>query len=117
MGSGSDPNSSTGFPRVSGYRVGASGQRPMPLGSLNGSGRNELRPDKLAVVVTNIESQGDTENSWAQSSSPRSSEERLTAEHATAGKMEVGIHRTFEVTTTADTDDGEGSHRMVKEHL
>lgn len=89
----------------------------MPLGSLDVNG-NELRPDKLAIMVTNIESQRDTTNSWQQSSSPNSSEERLTTtEHTSTGKMEVGIHQTFEVTTTADTDDGQGSHRMEKEHI
>ncbi|KAJ5397612.1 hypothetical protein N7509_005725 [Penicillium cosmopolitanum] len=122
MGSHSDPEYSSGFPRISGSRrVGASGQRPLPLGSLDGNGRNELRPDKLAVVVTDIQSQRDVGNSWPEPSSPSSSEERLTADKATMGKMEVGVHRTFEVTTTADTtsstDDGEGSHRMAKEHI
>ncbi|KAK5789549.1 hypothetical protein VI817_008672 [Penicillium citrinum] len=118
MGSRSDPDYSSGFPRISGSRQArASGQRPMPLGSLDTNGRNELRPDKLAVVVTNIESQRDMENSWPQPSSPSSSEERLTSDHGSSAKMEVGIHRTFDVTTTADTDDGEGSHRVAKEHL
>jgi hypothetical protein len=93
----------------------------VPLGSLDGNGRNKLRPDKLAVVVTDIQSQRDVGNSWPEPSSPSSSEDRLTTDKATAGKIEVGVHRTFELTTTADTtsstDDGEGSHRMAKEHI
>ncbi|KAJ5099487.1 hypothetical protein N7532_006488 [Penicillium argentinense] len=118
MGSRSDGDYSSGFPRAStSRRAGASGQRPVPLDSLDGTGHSELRPDKLAVVVTNIESQRDVDNSWLQPSSPNSSEERLTNEPPTPGRMEVGIHRTFEVTTTADPYEGEGSHRMVKEHL
>lgn len=89
---------------------------------MDGTAQRDLRPDKLAVMVTNIESQGDVENTWAgSSSSPSSSEERLTVDHATPSnqrKMEVGIHQTFEVTqTTLDGDVEERSYRMAREHV
>lgn len=75
-------------------------------------------------MVTNIESQRDGETTWGGSTSPNSSEERLTVEQSTppaARKtLEVGIHQTFEVTqSSADGDYGEGSqgsHR-VREHV
>lgn len=122
IGSHDDSNYHSGFPRASASRKRGSAQRPMPLGSVDGSAQRDLRPDKLAVMVTNIESQGDAENTWAGSStSPSSSEERLTVVHAPPSnqrKIEVGIHRTFEVTqTTSDRDDGETSHRMAREHV
>ena len=90
----------------------------MPLGSLYGTGWSDLSPDKLATMITNIESQRDTENTWPRLSHPNSSEERLTIAHAAPRKMEVGIHHTFEVTqTTAHGENRIGSHRMVREHL
>lgn len=100
-----------------GRRGGASGQRPVPLGPLNGPEQGGLRPDKLAVMVTSIESRRDLESSWPRS--PSSSEEILTVQHdPLPGTIEVGVHQTFEVTrTTADGDDGEGSHRVAREHV
>ena len=86
---------------------------------MNGIERDDLRPDKLAVMVTNIESHRDLETSWIQTSSPSSSEERLTLQHPPRpGKIEVGVHQTFEVTrTTPDGDYGDGSHRTAREHV
>jgi hypothetical protein len=91
----------------------------MPLRSITGTERDDLRPDKLAVMVTNIESHRDLENSWPAASSPSDSEEMLTLQHPPLpGKIEVGVHQTFEVTrTTADGDYGEGSHRTAREHV
>lgn len=86
---------------------------------MNGTNRSELRPDKLAVMVTNIESQRDLERSWPGSSSPTSSEDRLTIQHPPLpGKIEVGVHQTFEVTrTAADGDDLNGSQWIAREHV
>lgn len=74
-------------------------------------------------MVTNIESQRDAETTWgAGSSSPNSSEERLTVEQSTMPPgprkpLEVGIHQTFEVTqSSADAEYGERSHR-IREHV
>ncbi|KAJ5191237.1 uncharacterized protein N7498_010222 [Penicillium cinerascens] len=123
LGSRNDSNYPSGFPGPSGSRKNrVSGSRGLPLGSIDGSapGKAGLRPDKLAVMVTNIESQMDTENTWV-GSSPASSEERLTIEHSTPAhrKIEVGIHQTFEVTqTSTDRDDRpQGSHQIVREHV
>jgi hypothetical protein len=81
--------------------------------------RSELRPDKLAVMVTNIETQRDLDGSWPHPSSPSDSVERLTVQQQTLpGKMEVGIRQTFEVTqTTEDGFYGEGSHWTAREHV
>jgi hypothetical protein len=86
---------------------------------MDGIGQKNLRPDKFAVMVTNIESQRDTELTWGGSTSPSSSEERLTTEHPLPAsmKMDIGIHRTFEVTQTTDGYDAESSHRMAREHV
>jgi hypothetical protein len=91
----------------------------MPLSSMDGTGSKGLRPDKLAVMVTNIESQRDTELTWGGSTSPSSSEERLTTDHPlpASRKMDLGIHRTIEVTQTTDGYDADGSHRMAREHV
>lgn len=91
----------------------------MPLGSMDGTRQKGLRPDKLAVMVTNIESQRDTELTWGGSTSPSSSEERLTTEHTipASRKMDFGIHQTFEVTQTTDAYDADGSHRLAREHV
>ena len=123
LGSRHEAYPSTGkFPRVSGSRRAAgSGQRAVPLGSLDISNRSELRPDKLAAIVTNIESHGGAGSTWTRSSTPNDSEEGLTIEQSPrplGGKMEVGVHQTFEVTqSSADGDDGVGSHRYVREHV
>jgi len=100
----------------------ASVQRGLPLGSVDRDLplRGGLRPDKLAVMVTNIESQRDLEDWTGSSSSTNSSEERLTVHHQTPArqKIEVGIHQTFEVTqTTADRDDGFQGSQRVREHV
>lgn len=86
---------------------------------MNGTNRSGLRPDKLAVMVTNIESQGDLEMSWPGSYSPNSSEERLTTQHPPLPReLKVGVHRTFEVTRTAvNGDDSNGSQLNATEHV
>jgi hypothetical protein len=86
---------------------------------MEGSRQKGLRPDKLAVMVTNIESQRDTELTWGGSTSPSSSEERLTTEHTLTAsrKMDIGIHQTFEVTQTTDGYDPDASRRMAREHV
>ncbi|KAJ5347065.1 hypothetical protein MYU51_019945 [Penicillium brevicompactum] len=119
FGSRADPSYSAGFPKDTyGRRTGASQSRPVPLSSMNGNERGDLRPDKLAVMVTNIESDRDLERSWPQPSSPSSSEERLTIQPPLPGRMEVGIHQTFEVTrTVADSDFGDVAHWTAREHV
>ncbi|KAJ5820420.1 hypothetical protein N7474_006011 [Penicillium riverlandense] len=117
-GSHTDSSYPSGFPVASGsHKRGNS--RPIPLGSVDDNLQRDLRPDKLAVVVNSIESRRDVENT--PFSSPKSSEERLTVDHATPSlqkKMEVGVHQTFEVThTTSDRNYGEGSHRIAREHV
>ncbi|KAF3396262.1 hypothetical protein F1880_006897 [Penicillium rolfsii] len=117
LGSRNGSSYPSGFPNSG--RLGAnSNSRPLPLGSVDGNKQKGLRPDKLAVMVTNIESQRDTELTWGGSASPSSSEERLTTEHTipASQKMDIGIHQTFEVTTT-DGYDAEGSHRQAREHV
>lgn len=118
LGSRSNSTYPSGVGGRSGSRQARhSTQRPLPLGSWEGRHRKDLRPDNLALVVTNIESQ-DVENSWLGSSSGNSSEERLALDHnAHQGKIEVGIHQTIEVTQTTDGEDGEGSHRSAREHV
>ncbi|KAJ5947450.1 hypothetical protein N7466_000465 [Penicillium verhagenii] len=128
LGSRSENYPSSGFPRNSNPRLGNSGQRAVPLGSMDASNRSELRPDKLAVMVTNIESQGGLGSTWTRSSTPNSSEEGLTIDHSSqiphlphlpsGRKMEVGIQQTFEV-TTATEDYGDRTYRdtSVKEHV
>ncbi|KAJ5647385.1 hypothetical protein N7490_003757 [Penicillium lividum] len=116
LGSRSENYPSSGFPQASGSRrLGGNGPRAVPLGSMDASNRSELRPDKLAVLVTNIESQGGMGSTWTRASSQNSSEEALTVEPSPrlprGGKMEVGIHHTFEVTQTTEGDYSEGSHR------
>ncbi|KAJ5689453.1 hypothetical protein N7462_003845 [Penicillium macrosclerotiorum] len=122
LGSRNDSRYPSGFPgESSAHRARRSNSRGMPLGSLEGSARGGLRPDKLAVMVTNIESQRDTENTWVGPSSPNSSEERLTVNQSslpTPKKFEVGVHQTFEVTQApAEGDDAYGSHPMAREHV
>lgn len=84
---------------------------------MDDSPQPRLRPDKLAVTVTTIKSQRD--NAYAGSSSPSSSEERLTLvrdEQGGQGEMGLGIHRTMEVTqTTSATNESEGT--VAKEHV
>ncbi|KAJ5182824.1 hypothetical protein N7492_000440 [Penicillium capsulatum] len=115
FGSQSGPYYSTQPPRVSHtHRVG-SAQRPVQLESIDGTLQSDLRPDKLAVMVTNVECQRDGPSAWTRSSSPGNSEEGLNADHS---RIEVGIHRTFEVTQTiADGDDVESARHDIKEHL
>ncbi|KAJ5280160.1 hypothetical protein N7478_005532 [Penicillium angulare] len=123
LGSQSDNYPSSGFPRRSNSRrVGGSGKRAVPLGSIDVSTGSELRPDKLAVMVTNIESHGGEGSTWTRSSTPNSSEEGLTGEpspRSHTGKMTVGVHQTFEVSMQSTSDGyGEGSHRHdVREHV
>ncbi|KAH8432085.1 putative integral membrane protein [Aspergillus melleus] len=113
LGSRSDPDYSTPFPGRSASRRaagGASRERPFPLGSLDNDVQSRLRPDKLAVTVTTIQSQSqhDADQSWRGGpSSPNSSEERLTVAQPSpvlvhdGGEMGLSIHQTFEVTQTS----------------
>ncbi|PLB46462.1 putative integral membrane protein [Aspergillus steynii IBT 23096] len=134
LGSRADPSYSSPFPGPSASRraaAGASRDRPFPLGSLDNDVQSRLRPDKLAVTVTTIQSQSqhDPEQSWRGGpSSPNSSEERLTiaqpspiAVHDGGGEMGLSIHQTFEVTQTSTgglPGGGSGEERVgVREHV
>ncbi|KAF3016380.1 hypothetical protein E8E15_006576 [Penicillium rubens] len=117
-GSHSDPYYSTGFPagrsRSASRQLGGGENRSFPLGSLDESGQSRLRPDKLAVTVTTIQSQRDPEDTYV-APSPSSSEERLTIDRPSPrlqlqGDIGLGIHRTFEVTQTS-------TERHVREHV
>lgn len=120
-GSHSDPYYSTGFPngrsRSASRQLGGGENRPFPLGSLDDSGQSRLRPDKLAVTVTTIQSQRDPDDVY--STSPSTSEERLTIDRPSPrlqSEMGLGIHRTFEVTQTSTArHDSEGI--IVREHV
>ncbi|KAJ5495147.1 hypothetical protein N7539_000263 [Penicillium diatomitis] len=121
LGSRNGSSYPSGFPN-SGHLGGHSNSRALPLGSIDRLGNpKNLRPDKLAVMVTNIESQRDTELTWGGgSTSPSSSEERLTLEHDPLpgqGKLDIGIHRTIEVTQTTDGYDAESQRRIAREHV
>ncbi|KAF4171483.1 hypothetical protein CNMCM8927_002777 [Aspergillus lentulus] len=74
LGSRNDPRYPSCFLNTGSLGVN-SNSRPMPLSLVDGMGSRGLRPDKLAVMVTNIESQKDTELTWGGSTSPSSSEE------------------------------------------
>ncbi|KAL5046597.1 hypothetical protein BDW71DRAFT_214616 [Aspergillus fruticulosus] len=136
MGSSSDPSYPRGtpspFPGRSGSRIpGASGRdRAFPLGSLDDS--NRLRPDKLALTVTTVQTQHDPEDRWPVLTSGNSSEERLTNEHQRNGKGDGnrtpprssterngmgpgfgGIHQVIEVTQTSTNL----RSTSVKEHV
>ncbi|KAJ6110263.1 hypothetical protein N7486_002498 [Penicillium sp. IBT 16267x] len=120
LGSRSDNYPSSGFPRASASRrVGGSGHA-VPLGSMDTANRSELRPDKLAVMVTNIESQGGIGSTWTRTSSQNSSEEGLTIDHSPrlppGPKIEVGVQHTFEV-THGDYPEGSQRNISVKEHV
>lgn len=97
--------------------MGGGENRPFPLGSLDDSGQSRLRPDKLAVTVTTIQSQRDPDDVY--STSPSTSEERLTIDRPSPrlqSEMGLGIHRTFEVTQTSTArHDSEGI--IVREHV
>lgn len=97
--------------------MGGAENRPFPLGSLDDSGQSRLRPDKLAVTVTTIQSKrDDPEDNY--STSPSSSEERLTIDRPSPRlpDLGLGIHRTFEVTqTSTERDDAE--RIIVREHV
>lgn len=111
--------------------MGRSHDRPYPLGSLDEAAvQNRLRPDKLAVTVTTIQSQVDPDTRLWRGGSSNSSEERLTGSSGNAERthgtipegsdlelgMGLGIHRTFEVTQTSS---GGTSHSTVgvREHV
>jgi hypothetical protein len=93
---------------------------------------NRLRPDKLALTVTTVQTQHDPEDRWPVLPDGNSSEERLTNEHQRNGKGNGnrtptrssaernvmgsgfgGIHQVIEVTQTS-TDLRSTS---VKEHV
>ncbi|KAL4997378.1 hypothetical protein BDV10DRAFT_169538 [Aspergillus recurvatus] len=132
MGSSNDPSYPRGtpspFPGRSGSRLpGASGRdRAFPLGSLDDS--NRLRPDKLALTVTTVQTQHDPEDRWPVLTSGNSSEERLTNEHqrnengngnrtpprsSTERNGFGGIHQVIEVTQTSTNL----RSTSVKEHV
>ena len=140
MGSTNDASYPLGtpspFPGRSGSRLpGASGRdRAYPLGSMDDS--NRLRPDKLALTVTTVQTQHDPEDRWPVLPDGNSSEERLTNDHQRNGKGNGkgngnrtptrssaerngmgsgfgGIHQVIEVTQTS-TDLRSTS---VKEHV
>ena len=93
---------------------------PVPLGSMNGADAHELRPDKVSVMVTKVESRRDSKRSRARPASPSSSEEGLNVHHPPLpGRMEVGIHQTFEVIrTTAENDHlGDGYFSAARENV
>lgn len=122
-GSHSDPyyNNNSGFPsafpggrsRSASRQLGGCDNRPFPLGSLDDSG-HRLRPDKLAVTVTTIHSQRDPNDLY--STSPTSSEERLTSDRSSPRDIGLGIHRTFEVTQTS-TERIDSERIAVREHV
>ncbi|GAT23289.1 integral membrane protein [Aspergillus luchuensis] len=139
LGSSADHNyDASPFPGPSGSRplgksggMGRSHDRPYPLGSLDEAAvQNRLRPDKLAVTVTTIQSQVDPDTRLWRGGSSNSSEERLTGSSGNAERthgtipegsdlelgMGLGIHRTFEVTQTSS---GGTSHSTVgvREHV
>jgi hypothetical protein len=72
-------------------------------------------------MVTNIESHRDSKKSWPRPSSPSSSEEGLNVHHPPLpGRMEVGVHQTFEVIRTAaenDANEGYHHHRFERENV
>ncbi|KAJ5138955.1 uncharacterized protein N7515_003803 [Penicillium bovifimosum] len=121
MGSTSSQDYSSGFPGPQSPSASRKLGGPFPLGSMDESMQSRLRPDKLAVTVTTIKGQRrDPHDIYDDvSSSPTSSEERLTMDRSrprVPGDMGLGIHRTFEVTqTTTDTQDVE--LRDVREHV
>ncbi|KAJ5823052.1 hypothetical protein N7447_005392 [Penicillium robsamsonii] len=112
-GSRSDPDYSTGLPggrsRSASRQLGGGENRAFPLGSLDESVQSRLRPDKLAVTVTTIKGHRDDDDIY--STSPSSSEERLTIDRPSPrlpNDMGLEIHRTFEVTqTSSDRHDAE----------
>ncbi|KAJ5476151.1 hypothetical protein N7475_001880 [Penicillium sp. IBT 31633x] len=118
MGTQTSQDYSTGFP--AGRSRSASRQLggPFPLGSMDDSMQSRLRPDKLAVTVTTIKSQRDPNDIYDTSSSPTSSEERLTINRPSPRlpDMGLGIHRTFEVTQTS-TDTHDAERRIAREHV
>ncbi|KAL4778091.1 hypothetical protein BJX76DRAFT_344165 [Aspergillus varians] len=126
LGSTTDPNynaSPLPFPGRSGSRrPGASRDRPFPLGSMDNSLQDRLRPDKLALTVTTVNTQheSDREDQWRMVGVGNSSEERLTFEQQregergrTSGERGMGIHQTFEVTQTSTN----AYSASVREHV
>lgn len=98
----------------------ASHERAVPLATLDGDFQGRFRPDKLAVTLTTIQGQGQSEpdsrhnrnhhHPW--SGSQNTSEERLNAERPAVpagsslegeGDMGMGIHRRFEMTQTTSS--------------
>ncbi|KAF9883015.1 hypothetical protein FE257_004328 [Aspergillus nanangensis] len=122
---GTNVDYSSGMPGYSNSRrPGPSRDRPFPLGSLDDGLHGRLRPDKLAVTVTTVQSQRDMDGTWRGSSSPNSSEERLTFERPApplppldTGEMGLSIHRTFEVSQTTTAAAGGGHSESIREHV
>lgn len=106
----------------SSYNRGSAGPPHLLLGSLEGDVQRRLRPDKLAVTVTTVQSQLQTQPGDERDSYERSSQEQLTerpplpgiAEELGMGSgpgpgpdpghntMGMGIHRTVELTQTGE---------------
>ncbi|OJJ37910.1 hypothetical protein ASPWEDRAFT_108934 [Aspergillus wentii DTO 134E9] len=116
LGSSGGRDYTSGLPHRSSSRMpGVSHDRPYPLGSVDRDAPR-LRPDKLAVTVTTIQSQN--HDTWTNiSASPHSSEERLNVQHPTlpgisetGGEIGLSIHRTVEVTQTMDES-------SIREHV
>ena len=82
----------------------------LPLGSLDSDLQRRLRPDKLAVTVTTVQSQAQPE----RSSYDRISHE-LDQHHPPLPGIieESGIHRTVEVTQTESTYSVHSADRMA----
>ncbi|RDW64398.1 uncharacterized protein DSM5745_09809 [Aspergillus mulundensis] len=117
MGSSNDPSYTRGtpspFPGRSGSRLpGLSGgtgrDRAFPLGSLDDS--NRLRPDKLALTVTTVQTQHDPEDRWPVLSSGNSSEERLTSENQRNAQGGGGGGRSGSGTPPRASSERNGGH-------
>ncbi|KAJ5567140.1 hypothetical protein N7535_006446 [Penicillium sp. DV-2018c] len=120
MGSSSTQEYPSGFPTAQSPSASRKLGGSLPLGSLDESMQSRLRPDKLAFTVTTVKGQRRDPNDIYDdvSSSPTSSEERLTMDRSrprAPGEMGLGIHRTFEVTQTTTTHDVE--LRDIREHV
>ncbi|KAL2869541.1 uncharacterized protein BJX67DRAFT_370757 [Aspergillus lucknowensis] len=106
--------------------------RPFPLGSLDDTAQGTLRPDKLAVTVTTVQTQRDdrdreADGRWGDLGGENSSQKRLTLEEQQRGEgrssgetgtgmgvgVGMGIHQVFEVTQTSTNV----STASVREHV
>lgn len=101
----------------SSYNKGSASAPRLLLGSLESDVQRRLRPDKLAVTVTTVQSQRHPQSADERNSSERSSQEQLTERPPLPGideemglglgpvpgtRLGMGIHRTVEVTQTGE---------------